>query len=200
MWDRADFAAAFFQEGMWLVATVQVQASGLTYTIHAGLREADELFADGNSQHTHYRFKFETDGLPRLSVGDAVTIGGNAYTVKDMPAFVGTGWFSICNLQRTTRIYPKRPIAFPGDGPIVPLPPAPPPASGGGSSTLTSWLLTTNGAQTFALASSVTAVAWILINGVVQAPGSFLFIAPLLTFPASLQLYAGDTVGAVLIS
>lgn len=125
MWGHDDFRAAFEDVGMWIAATVHIAASNTTITVSAGLREADELFIDGNSQHTHYRFKFETDSLPFLSVGDTVTINGDAYTIKDMPAFVGTGWFSICQLQRTTRSYPKRAIVFPS-GAGLPGYPAPP--------------------------------------------------------------------------
>lgn len=200
MWAREDFAAAFVDHGMWVAAQVVVAASGLSYNIHAGFREADELLLQGNSQHTSYRFKFETNSLPLLAVDDHVLINGNAYTVKDMPALVGTGWFSTCNLKRTSRSYPKQAIQFPSGLVLPPPAPSPAPSSGAAVGILSGWFVTVDGAQSILVASGVAAVPFVTINGLIQPQGSYSFVSPVITYPSTLNIMAGDTIGAYLVS
>lgn len=110
-WQRDAFWPAFAESGMLVAASAVID--GTEYPdVRIGFVEPDELFIDGNSQHTRYEIEFQTDDLPGLTVGNAVVINGFDYTVKTMPELERTGFFSRCELTRVTRSYPKQPIAM----------------------------------------------------------------------------------------
>lgn len=112
------------QTGMWIpvVATI----ASVDYPVYARFGGVDDVFKDGNSQHTDYELEFRTNDLLGFNVGHAVTINGDAYAVKTAPAFSDESeYFSTCGLQRESRSYPKRAIDFPSAGSVPGLP-APP--------------------------------------------------------------------------
>lgn len=124
LWNPERNFDANVKTGMWIPVVWTI--ASVPHPAYARFGGVDELFRDGNSQHTDYELEFRTDDLPGLKVGDTGVINGDTYSVKTMPAYSDESqYFSSCNLQRTTRSYPKRAIAFPS-GAGLPGYPAPP--------------------------------------------------------------------------
>jgi hypothetical protein len=122
-WDPERNYHANVKTGMWIPVVVTINT--VDYAVFAGFGGVDNVFKEGNSQHTGYELEFRTDDLFGLKVDDVVTINGDAYTVKTMPAYSdGSEYFSACDLKRTARSYPKRAILFPSGGAVPPPPPS----------------------------------------------------------------------------
>lgn len=124
-WSRLAPWLAAYEAGMLCAATATIDSmaisqwlatdddgTAVTMPTLCGFAEPDELFIESNTQHTRYLIEFPTEQWPGLVVGDAVVINADTYTVKTMPALQRTGWFSICELTRATRSYPKNSIDF----------------------------------------------------------------------------------------
>ena len=102
------------QTGMWIPVVFTIAA--VAYPVYARFGGVDDVFSEGNSQHTDYELEFRTNDLPGLAVNHVGTINGDHYTVKTMPAYSDESeYFSSCGLRRTTRSYPKRAITFPAN-------------------------------------------------------------------------------------
>jgi hypothetical protein len=167
--------------------------------IHVKWFQPDKLYLDDASQQTNYHIEFWTEDLPGIGVGDTLVTDGQQYELINMPGFSegkSGGHYSTVRLKATDRTYPKRPILFPGG--TIPSPPSSPsPAPGVGL--LSTWLVTVDGAQSITVSSTVTAVPFITINGLIQPQGSYSFAAPVITYPGTLNILSGDTVGAFLV-
>lgn len=84
----------------------------------------------------------------------------------------------------------------------VPGPPGPPGSSsslGGEVGQYLEWNAPSTGAVVITVSTSVVAVKYVTINGLLQTSVSFSFAPPLLTYPSNLSVVAGDVLGAYLI-
>lgn len=74
-----------------------------------------------------------------------------------------------------------------------------PPNFGSNTTQFQEFTAAINGAQTATVSGAAVAVLLVTINGLIQPFGSFSFASPLITYPSSLSIIAGDVLGAYVV-
>lgn len=117
-WQRGDLPNAFMEAGIWQAVYANIAFNATGQVLARGrVRAADALFLENRVQATDYVFRYVTNELPGLNVGDAIDYLGVQYKLLDAPKLEPSdGFFSNARVERLARVYPKAAINMGDNG------------------------------------------------------------------------------------
>lgn len=97
VWNPGVFFPAFKRAGM--LAQAVYKPAGVATPFDADWVSPEALILGDQAQTVDYRLEYLTTAVPRLKVGDAISVNGVLYTVRAAPMLQEDGTFSHVELS-----------------------------------------------------------------------------------------------------